>query len=72
MVVTFQILTALNFFGHGSDQKGVGADSTACMSQPWVSLTLTEVINAVNVPAVLRANIRFPNTLAERRFVIQR
>ena len=50
----------------------MGADNSASMSQPRVSLSIEEVVNALNVPAVLQSNIKFPNTAAERRLIIQR
>ncbi|XP_049789178.1 putative nuclease HARBI1 isoform X1 [Schistocerca nitens] len=67
-----KVLTTLHFLGHGSVQKGVGADNVAAMSQPSVSRCIDEVVKALNVPAVLRAGVPFPDTREERFRIMQR
>jgi hypothetical protein len=67
-----QVLCALNFYGQGSYQKGVGADAHLGLSQPTVSHAIEEVTEALNKPEIFPAYVKFPTTLADRRNVQER
>ncbi|KAJ8910072.1 hypothetical protein NQ315_004965 [Exocentrus adspersus] len=66
-----KVLCALNFFGQGSFQKAVGCDFILGLSQTSVSRCLDEVVAALNRPEILAANVRFPDSEAERRTIIR-
>ncbi|KAJ8913342.1 hypothetical protein NQ315_008732 [Exocentrus adspersus] len=66
-----KVLCALNFFGQGSFQKAVGCDFILGLSQTSVSRCLDEVVAALNRPEILAANVRFPDSEAERRAIIR-
>ncbi|KAJ8932842.1 hypothetical protein NQ314_014401 [Rhamnusium bicolor] len=57
------ILTALNFYAHGSYQKNIGHDFNLVLSQPAVSNCITEVTNGLL--DVMEDFIKFPSTAQE-------
>lgn len=67
----FQVLSALHFLGHGSDQKSIPCDVIS-QCQTSVSVHLDEVVNIFNRPDVMENFIKFPQTEAERRRIILR
>ncbi|RLU24777.1 hypothetical protein DMN91_002867 [Ooceraea biroi] len=66
-----KVLCALNFYGQGSYQKGVGVDSKLSIAQPTVSIILKEVTIAIN-ERLLRQWIRFPTIPQEIQEIMQR
>ncbi|VEN46497.1 unnamed protein product, partial [Callosobruchus maculatus] len=67
--VELRVLCALNFYGQGSYQKGVGSDAHLGLSQAAVSKTINEVTDALNNPAILPQFIQFPTTAGVIGFV---
>ncbi|KAK3931509.1 Putative nuclease [Frankliniella fusca] len=68
----FKVLVALHFFGHGSDQKSVASDHGIPLSQPRVSRFISEVVTAMNTLPFLQRHISFPETIDQRKELIQR
>lgn len=72
LILSAQVLCALNFYGQGSYQKGVGADAHLGFSQTVVSHAIEEVTNALNTPDIMTRYIKFPMTAAARRNLQER
>lgn len=64
-------MCALNFYGQGSYQKSVGADSRLDIAQSTVSIILSEITSAIN-EFLLRRWVHFPTTPQEIQEAIQR
>lgn len=62
---TIKVLTALNFFAHGSHQTSIGQNLYLAISQPSVSRCINEVVNALNEANIMNRWIKFPRTLNE-------
>ncbi|CAH1382911.1 unnamed protein product [Tenebrio molitor] len=60
-----KILIALNFFASGSYQNSVAYNLFWAVSQSTVSRCITEVVNALNQPAIFNTWVKFPNTLRQ-------
>ncbi|KAJ8910404.1 hypothetical protein NQ315_011368 [Exocentrus adspersus] len=68
--VQCKVLTALSFFATGSYQKSVGISYLHGLCQTSVSRVVKEVTTALNNENILRRYIRFPQTVHERRTVV--
>lgn len=66
-MLNFQVLVSLNFLGHGSYQSVTGSNLFIDISQPSVSRCLTEVVRALNNPAIVDYLIIFPRNMQEMR-----
>jgi hypothetical protein len=66
------VLAALYFYAQGSYQKNISSSYLLSMSQPTLSKCLHEVTEALNNPNILRAHIKFPNTIDERERIMEK
>lgn len=67
-----QVLTALSFFASGSYQATVGNSGMLCLGRTTVSTFISEVVSALNNPALQRKWIRFPHSRVERQRISTR
>lgn len=72
MCVFFKTLAVLSFYGTGSYQTPTGKIFEVCVAQPTMSRYIDEITDALNEPEVVQRFIRFPETIEEVGFCVER
>lgn len=68
----FKVLAVLSFYATGSYQTTTGKNFDFCVGQSTMSTYIDEITNALNEDEVVSRFIRFPETIEEIGFCVER